>query len=590
MRRPYLLPAILVLFCSCVCADTLRVGVGYYPTIQSAIDAADNNDIIIVDPNRYYENINFLGKAITVRSTDPNDANIIAATIIDGNRPADVNYASVVTFNSGEDNNSVLTGFTITGGTGSWITISWEFKGLRWNRGGGGVLCYNMSQPTITKNVFIDNITGEGGGIYIYGDPANPADPYNPPIHLKPVITENTFTNNSAIVEHGFIPPDTNYPTENHGDGGAIAAFQGCDPILTNNIMQNNHADSYGGAIHFRQWSNGQISNNQILNNDSALGAGVHITYISSPSVTDNLIKGNVAGDFGGGGVYIYYYSDPLVERNLITENESTNGAGIGVYWSSEPMIKNNLIINNVNGAGIIVKGSAIPVVINNTIAGNDGSSSYGGGGIECITTSVPVIENNIIASNGDNYGIYASSIPPVTRYNNVWGHPAGNYNSIITDQTGINGNISVDPLFADDANGDYHLKSNGWRWVEPGGNWTWDNVTSRCVDAGNPGSVLGDEPNSIPRDPNNLYGKNLRVNMGVYGATSQASIPPHNWTLLADITNNGIVDNNDLKDFQQFWLDSGSKIPADLSRNHVVNFTDFAIFAYDWLSRTIWH
>ena len=154
MRRPYLLLAILAVFYSYAWADTLRVGVGYYPTIQSAIDTADNNDIVIVDPNRYYENINFLGKAITLQSTDPNDPNIIAATIIDGNRPADVNYASVVTFNSGEDNNSVLTGFTITGGTGSWVTISWEFKGLRWNRSGGGVLCYNMSQPTITKNVF----------------------------------------------------------------------------------------------------------------------------------------------------------------------------------------------------------------------------------------------------------------------------------------------------------------------------------------------------------------------------------------------------------------------------------------------------
>ncbi|GAI61123.1 unnamed protein product, partial [marine sediment metagenome] len=44
--------------------------------------------------NTYYENINFLGKAITVRSTDPNDPNVVAATIIDGNQPDDPNKAS----------------------------------------------------------------------------------------------------------------------------------------------------------------------------------------------------------------------------------------------------------------------------------------------------------------------------------------------------------------------------------------------------------------------------------------------------------------------------------------------------------------
>ena len=587
MKKLCLSLAIMVLWCNCALADILRVRPGDYTSIQSAINAADHNDVIIVDPNRYYENINFLGKAITLKSSDPNNSSIIATTIIDGNRPADVNYGSAVIFNSGEDNDSVLTGFTITGGTGSWAVISWEFKGLRWNRCGGGVLCYNMSRPTITKNVFVDNTAGEGGGIYIYGDPGNPANPYNPTIHLNPVITENTFTSNSAIVEHGYDPPNTDYPTENHGDGGAIVAFQGCDPALTNNIMQNNHADSYGGAIHFRQWSNGQISNNQILNNDSALGAGIHITYISRPTVTDNLIKGNIAGDFGGGGIYLYYYSNSLVENNLIIENESTNGAGIGVYWSSKPTIKNNIIANNINGAGILVRGSAIPVIVNNTIVGNDGSFAYGGGGIEVRTDTAPFIENNIITSNGNNYGIYASSVPPVIKYNNIWGHPVANYNSVITDQTGFNGNISVDPLFVDDVNGDYHLKSAGLRWDPNNNLWLQDQNTSECIDAGNPGYPLADELLTIPDDPN---GENLRINLGAFGGTVEASLPPYYWAILADITNDGIVDTNDLNDFQQFWLDTGSKIPADLNRNNAVNFIDFALLANDWLSQTSWY
>jgi len=476
MKR-FLLITAFVLSWTQVRADTLYVSVGEYSSIQSAIDDANDGDVIIADPNTYYENINFLGKAITVRSTDPNDPNVVAATIIDGNQPDDPNKASVVTFNNGEDTNSVLSGFTITGGTGSWLLVSWEFKGLRWNRCGGGLVCYNMSAPTISKNVFTGNTAGQGGGIYIYGDPVNPDDPSNPALHISPVITDNTFTNNSAITEHGFNPPDNNYPANDHGDGGAIVAFQGCDATITGNLIENNHADFYGGGIHLRQWSNGLIEDNDIISNDSTLGAGIHVTFTSEPNIVDNLIQANITGnpyDLGGGGIYVYYYSNPLIERNTITQNESTNGAGIAVFWSSNPTIRNNLIVNNVNGAGIRIKGGSIPVITNNTIVGNSALDFFGGG-VDCITNSVPIIENNIIASNNSSYGIYAlAGFPlPVVRYNNVWGNEAGNYNSVIGDQTGINGNISIAPNFIDPDSNDYAL-----------------NYNSKCINAGDPNFV----------------------------------------------------------------------------------------------------
>ena len=243
-------------------AGTLTVGPEGYTTIQSAINDANNGDTIIVAAGTYQENINFLGKAITVRSEDANDPNVVADTIIDGSNPPDPNYASVVTFNGGQDSNSVLTGFTITGGTGSWVVVSWEYKGLRWNRCGGGAVCYNMSAPTISKNLFIDNIAGQGGGVYVYGNPVDGNDPSDPPHHVSPVITDNVFINNSALMEHGFTPPDACYPENDHGDGGAIVAFQGVDAIITGNLIENNHAHYYGGGLHFRQWSHGLVENN----------------------------------------------------------------------------------------------------------------------------------------------------------------------------------------------------------------------------------------------------------------------------------------------------------------------------------------
>jgi len=477
MKRFLLIGAFVLLSGTQVQANTLYVSVGQYSTIQSAIDDANDGDTIIADPNTYYENINFLGKAITVRSTDPNDPNVVAETIIDGSNSVDPNIGSVATFNSGEDTNSVLSGFTITGGTGSWLLVSWEFQfqGLRWNRCGGGVVCYNMSAPTISKNVFTSNTAGQGGGIYIYGDPVDPNEPSNPLVHIRPTITDNTFINNSAIVEHGFDDPDPNDPNiYDHGDGGAIVGFQGCDATITGNLIESNHADYYGGGIHLRQWSNGPIEDNDIIGNDSKLGAGVHVTYTSEPNIVDNLIQANIASGLGGGGIYVYYHSNPLIERNTITQNESTNGAGVGVFWGSNPTIRNNMIVNNVNGAGIRVKGGSIPIITNNTIVGNSASAFYGGG-VDCITDSVPIIENNIIASNGSSYGIYAlAGLPlPVVRYNNVWGNGAGNYNSVIGDQTAINGNISIKPNFVNPDSNDYAL-----------------NYDSKCINAGDPNFV----------------------------------------------------------------------------------------------------
>jgi len=40
-----------------------------------------DGDSIILAPGIYYENIHFSGKAITLRSTDPHDPNVVAATI-----------------------------------------------------------------------------------------------------------------------------------------------------------------------------------------------------------------------------------------------------------------------------------------------------------------------------------------------------------------------------------------------------------------------------------------------------------------------------------------------------------------------------
>ncbi|MHC4212433.1 MAG: hypothetical protein ACYSWP_03565 [Planctomycetota bacterium] len=134
-----------------VFGGTLLVPSGGYTTIQTAINDANNGDTIIVAQGTYFENIDFSGKAITLRSSDPNDSDVVDATIIDGSCPNDPNFASVVTFITGEGPNSVLSGFTIRRGTGQSdpCGASWYWKGTD----GGGVFCRPGKSPNFRKHL-----------------------------------------------------------------------------------------------------------------------------------------------------------------------------------------------------------------------------------------------------------------------------------------------------------------------------------------------------------------------------------------------------------------------------------------------------
>jgi L-ascorbate metabolism protein UlaG (beta-lactamase superfamily) len=80
----------------------------HHDSIQQAIDLATDGDVLVAAPGTYAETVDFAGKAITLRSQDPNDPGAVATTIIDGD-------ADAVSFTQGEDSRSILAGFVITG-------------------------------------------------------------------------------------------------------------------------------------------------------------------------------------------------------------------------------------------------------------------------------------------------------------------------------------------------------------------------------------------------------------------------------------------------------------------------------------------
>ena len=124
-----------------------------------------------MQPGRYVENIDFGGKKITVASLylTTGDTAYISQTIIDGNRSG-----SVVTFQNGEDSTALLTGFTITNGSG--------------NNYGGGIFC-GYSNPVLTNLAIIWNRADLGAGIYF--DHSNPS--------LVNVLISNNSTSDISV-------------------------------------------------------------------------------------------------------------------------------------------------------------------------------------------------------------------------------------------------------------------------------------------------------------------------------------------------------------------------------------------------------
>ncbi|MHC4621163.1 MAG: PKD domain-containing protein, partial [Planctomycetota bacterium] len=142
--------AFLALSAGLAQGETITVGPGGgydFRHIQKAIDAAGPGDTVIVYPHTYYENINFPDKAITVRSSNPNDLDIVKSTIVDGG-----GLNSVVIFAKGAGADSVLEGLTITNGSGHH---------------GGGI--YGADSSATVRKCFIVNNAAESHGGAIYG-------------------------------------------------------------------------------------------------------------------------------------------------------------------------------------------------------------------------------------------------------------------------------------------------------------------------------------------------------------------------------------------------------------------------------------
>ena len=312
------------------------------PTIQAAIDAANNGDTVLVSNGAYHENINFHGKAITLTSV-----NGPLVTIIDGGA-AD----SVVTFRTNEGSNSVLNGFTIQNGFS---------KGSNPNNGDGGGVFISNALPVVTNNVITNNKGCEGAGIYIN--------------FAGPLLQGNIISNNSAAGCSGGI-----------GGGGIAVGGSSTARIVGNVIADNTMTVSGigGGGISLFAAGAPTIQNNIFTGNNGGIqGGGIAIVNDASPKIVGNLFIHNTASS-GGGLWWLIPTSTPgiLLLNNTIADNTAMQGSSVFADgFDSDAILQNNVIVGT---PGII---PAFCGNFNNTVPPNfiandvftTGATPYGG-------------------------------------------------------------------------------------------------------------------------------------------------------------------------------------------------------------------
>ena len=440
-----------------------------------------------------------------------------------------------VVVGTGTDSTAVLEGFVVMGGNAN---VSGDDGWVSTECGGG---LYNGSGSCAVREcVFMYNSALSGGAVY-NRDGSRPvfvnctfswnayAGMYND-AQSSPTLEGCVFEDNLSC---GMANCDRSNPTltdcrirrntSGSAHGCGISNMDGSCPVLNRCVFEENFTGQRGGALYCRD-------------NSNAVATGC-------------VFRKNLATWYGG--AVFSEWSRPVFRRCAFEDNESNSGGAIGIgNWDwydgagSDVNIESCLFALNHAGK----QGGAISVeishqnrlaIINCTFADNAAPT---GRAILCDSfmhnyTSEVTVSNCILWDGGDEVSVLDKS------------HVSVRYSDVQAGYEGI-GNIDGDPLFADADSCDYHLKSQAGRWDSAATAWVQDEVTSPCIDAGDPASAIMFEP-----FPNGGV-----VNMGAYGGTAQASKsyfgrPP------CEVI-----------------------VPGDINGDCIVNFVDFALMALHWL------
>ncbi len=267
-----------------------------HPTVQQAIDAAQDGWTVCVRAGTWEAPIDFSGKEIAVVSEEGPSATTLDAA----------GLGPVVTFAGGEGPAAQLSGFTVTGGLADY---------------GGGIRIDGAS-PTLSQLLVTGNVGGGGAGIYVAGGSL--------------LLSDSDVSGN--VIGSGF------------GAGGGLMATLAPGTIALERVrVLDNVAGSYGGGARGTggDWT---LVDVEFAGNQAWHGGGLYLSG-AVLQVQQALFRGNEAS--GHSGAVYTYNTDSTFENVAVVGNVAETIAGVHLSSYGVTTFRNVAVVGNEGlGAG----------------------------------------------------------------------------------------------------------------------------------------------------------------------------------------------------------------------------------------------
>ncbi len=415
----------------------------YIATIQGAIDAAWNGDVVRIADGTYRgdgnRDLDLKAKRITVRSLSGN----ASACIIDCQGGSGSPHRGFY-IRRGEGAQSIVEKIKIING---WVSSS-----------GGGIFILN-SAPTIRDCILSGNYCGDsGGGMMIQ--------------YSNATVTGCSFLNNNSnnagggVLCHTCSPSITNCTFESNWalwGGGGLYDYM-ASPTVTSCIFRYNLSNNWGGGTHDAGSSSRPYYTSCLFQENNALdGGGLYCRQGAVPTILSTQFVANEAGQYGA-GIYCNASSPEMDSCLLYGNSTSTDGGGMYCTNYCSALVENTVFLSNraENTAGGFYSRDHDNATLSNcTFFRNDARS--GGGGMYVYYYSTPDIARCIFwedtASYGAQIGLDLNSTITVSCCD-IQGGQAGIFRTGGSTISWGTGNIAADPLFCDPNHNDLTLDS----------------------------------------------------------------------------------------------------------------------------------
>lgn len=334
----------------------------------------------------------------------------------------------------------------------------------------------------------------------------------------------------------------------------------GVDNLLNNNLTLTNCIFENNGWGGMQTLSGGNITLSDCTFKENS-GSAIKQGFGGSLMLNGCLFIGNSA--FSGGGIDSKH-SDLILYNCIFSGNAARASGGAIDSIGGKLRLYNCMFNGNSAGFGGGIQSRHDLLTLHNCIFSGNLADNMGGG-IYNISSNIKLY-NCILCSNstehhGGGIGHFGSKGKVTLNNSILWGNTPDQIDSI-ADASYSNiqggfpgeGNINLNPYFVapgywadtnyptivvepNDPNavwvdGDYHLKSQAGRWDRESQTWVQDDVTSPCIDTGDPRSDWTAE----------LLPNGERINMGAYGGTPQTSMSLSTVDFIADLNNDDTV------------------------------------------------